>query len=880
MTPKADPSPAAASGPEPPGWIDRFLKGTRHHFLCSLPEKPGALSGLVLRLFYSGLTIGEDQTEAIKNLPRSAVVVYAMQHYSKFEHLFYYIFYKRGNLPVPEIGFDRRWYLWQPIARIFRAFLVSLDAFLHRLPQPDPYASGYIRKELMAGKAGLLNLVGRKGFRRRFIKMKTDPLQYLLDMQKSSERPIYIFPHLMFYGKKPARSIPSLMDMIFGPEQKPGILRRLFIMFTNPRKIFVEVSAPMSLQAFLDHPRNRERSIEHQALVLRRRLLMRFDRHRQSILGPTLKSREELKESVFTGESLKEFIDNYSRNRNIPVEKVRRKSDAYLMEIAAKYSPGLIETLSHVLNWVINQMFDGFSYNQDGFNRMKAVSRRGPLILIPCHKSHIDYLMISFIMYRNNMPCPLIAAGKNLSFWPLGPLFRNAGAFFIRRTFKGAALYSRVFMAYIHKILQDGHNIEFFIEGTRSRTGKLLMPKLGLLSMLINAYRNGACEDLIFAPIYIGYDRVLEESSYMHELEGGKKEPENIRQVLRLGKFLKKRYGRIYIGFHDPISIKALLERNGTPIGEMSSKDQNLFCRNLGFRILNAIDRQTVVTPHALVASALLNCGKERISESSLHRLVSTLMNHLGAVGASLTDTLVLDASRAIAQVIDIYVQRKFIEKVETEKEGRPVETAYQLTEAKRPLLEYYKNNSISYFVPGAFTAAAILARDAFQFSTRDLYEEYRFLRDFFKNEFAYDVDRPLEATVRKTVKAFIDDAVLMPHPTLPDTYNITSAGFRKLRLFASFVRTYFESYWIVLNVFMSNSRETLATKDRTKKAVSMGNKIFKRKGIARREALYRVNFQNAVDFFAYHGIRGSEDIEKIEAYAAPIQRYLSILPQ
>jgi glycerol-3-phosphate O-acyltransferase len=137
-----------------------------------------------------------------------------------------------------------------------------------------------------------------------------------------------------------------------------------------------------------------------------------------------------------------------------------------------------------------------------------------------------------------------------------------------------------------------------------------------------------------------------------------------------------------------------------------------------------------------------------------------------------------------------------------------------------------------------------------------------------------------LEATVRKVVKAFIDDAVLMPHPTLPDTYNITSAGFRKLRLFASFLRTYFESYWIALNVFMRHSRNALTTKDRTKKAAAMGNRIFKQKGIGRKESLFKVNYQNAVDFFAYQGIRGSEDTEKIEEYAAAIQRYLNLLPQ
>ncbi len=133
-------------------------------------------------------------------------------------------------------------------------------------------------------------------------------------------------------------------------------------------------------------------------------------------------------------------------------------------------------------------------------------------------------------------------------------------------------LYSRVFTEYIHKLLEEGYNIEQFIEGGRSRTGKLLMPKLGLLSILMKAYQNGACKDMLIVPIYVGYDRIIEEKSYLHELGGGQKEPENILQVFRARKFLKKRYGKIYIQFHEPISVNQLLSQYGRPLADMKSK--------------------------------------------------------------------------------------------------------------------------------------------------------------------------------------------------------------------------------------------------------------------------------------------------------------------
>ena len=209
------------------------------------------------------------------------------------------------------------------------------------------------------------------------------------------------------------------------------------------------------------------------------------------------------------------------------------------------------------------------------------------------------------------MPSPHIAAGKNLSFWPLGPLFRSGGAFFIRRTFKGAVLYANIVREYIFTLLEEGYNIEIFLEGGRSRSGKLITPKLGLISILINAYQKGACEDLIFVPIFVGYDRVIEESAYLHELKGGQKEPENITQIIKAGKIFKKRYGKIYIKFNEPISIKDVLAQQNRTITDLTAKEINTECRKLGYKILNDIDKVSVVTPHGLVASAILNCSKE-----------------------------------------------------------------------------------------------------------------------------------------------------------------------------------------------------------------------------------------------------------------------------
>ncbi len=672
--------------------------------------------------------------------------------------------------------------------------------------------------------------------------------------------------------------MPNIIDMLFGTKKNPGKIRRLIILFRNPGKVFVEISEPVNLKTFLELEENRGKSIEYQSLALRRNLLLQINRHRQSITGPVLKSKYEMKENILTKERLQNFMEHHSKTRNIPIQKVHKNANAFLDEIAASYNILIIKTASVLITWVLNTMFEGITVDKDSLNRVKSMSQKAPVILIPCHKSHIDYLILSYLLYHNNMPCPHVAAGKNLSFWPLGPLFRGGGAFFIRRTFKGAVLYSKVFAEYIHNLLAEGFNIEFFIEGGRSRTGKMILPKLGLLSILLNAYKNGACEDMIFAPIFIGYDRVLEESSYLHEIEGKEKQPESLIQIIKARKFLQTRYGRIYIQFHEPISLKELLLQYGTPIEDMPSKELNIFCRNLGHRIINAINRVSVVTPHALVAAAVMNCSKKSFSFDHLLSHVETYMSYLSSQKARQADTLLLDHVHTVEHVLDTYVRRKFIERVTKDKGAKLKDALLKVNENRRPNLEYYKNNCITFFVSAAITSLAMLVKNAFQFSASDLHTDYKFLQYFFKYEFAYDVDKTPKHFVRKNIKAFIDDAILIPHPTLPDTYNLTAAGFRKLKLFSSFLKTYFESYWIVLNFFMQNPKSSMKKKDRMKKIENIGNRMYKQKEVERKEALSTVNYSNAIDFFTTNGVKGPNDSGRIKFYADAMQKYLNYL--
>jgi len=869
---------ASRLGQKGKGIFNRLMQNGQDYFFCTLPARTGYLSSWFLKIFFSGIRMDPDQIHLIQSIPEDAIIVYVNKYRSRFEYLFYHSRYRQVNLPVPEIWMDNNVIVWQRVSRIFRIFLAHIHHALTTRHILNPYKNGYIRRALTGNRAGMLSLVGKKGFDRWFMQTKTAPLKYLIELQRQTNRPIFLVPQLQFYSRKPTSRSMTLTDLFFGKRHRSGQLRHIITMIRKPGSVFVEIAGPLNLMDFLAAPKHRDGDDDNLVMLLRQKLLRRINLHRQSITGPALKFHEELREEILTSGRLQLYMQRHAETKKIPIHKVRKEAAGYIDEIAARYRPALVNAASYVIRWIINALFDDISVNSSIFVRLKALARKGPLIFVPCHKSHMDYLILPYILYINNLPAPHIVAGKNMFFPPFGAIARAGGGFSIRRSFRGAAFYAKVFSEYVHKLLEEGFNIKIFIEGTRSRTGKLLTPKLGFLSILLNAYKNGACRDLSFVPIFIGYDRVLEEKSYLHEQAGGEKKPESIWQVIRARKIFKTRWGRVSIRFHEPLQLSALEAEHPRPVADMTTKELNHFCRDLGFRIINAIDRSSIVTPYGLTAAALLNSDKERITYDHIMLHVDTYLNYLGTRKVELTDTLVLDPAYAVSQILGSYIENGYIERLSGTKNTPAAEEVFGVPENKRSNLEFYKNSCTIFFVPAAITALTILRHDAFQFSSTDLHTRYAELQSLLKNEFAYDLDQTSDYHVRKCIKAFIDEAILIPHPTMPDTYNLTSAGFRKLKYFSSFIKSYLESYWITLSVLADEIKNGAGPKRQLKKISARGNQMYRKKEVTRREALNQINYANAVAYFRSKGIRGKKGAEQVENFQKLISQYLSRL--
>jgi glycerol-3-phosphate O-acyltransferase len=476
------------------------------------------------------------------------------------------------------------------------------------------------------------------------------------------------------------------------------------------------------------------------------------------------------------------------------------------------------------------------------------------------------------------MPCPHIAAGKNLSFWPLGPLFRGAGAFFLRRTFKGAPLYAKIFAAYLEKLLYEGFNIKIFIEGGRSRTGKLLTPRPGGLAMLINAYNNGACNNLYFVPVFIGYDHVLEEDAYLKEIEGGKKKPETLKGLINARKFLKKKYGKVYMRFDEPISIKDYIREKNIDLSKSSKQEYTQFVKSFGYKLINAINANAVATPHGIIASAVLNCSKNSFAKKQMIARVNTYMSILTFMNAELSDTLLIDPDNTLNSVINDFISRNFIELADEDEDDITDNTVFIVKDNKRAILDYYKNSVISFFINFSYTAVAILEADRFQFSSLDLMVRYKFLEKMFTDEFFFDEETSCEENISKCIKGFINEGILVPDSSEPDIFHITSQGLRKLKWFAAFLQPFFESYKTTLLYFEKYGAGKHEGKDRVKKIHSIGTKLYKGKIIALKESLSQINYKNAANYFTKNGVNGSKDHVQIEYYKNILDRLILLI--
>ncbi|ENI4486590.1 glycerol-3-phosphate 1-O-acyltransferase PlsB [Vibrio fluvialis] len=501
--------------------------------------------------------------------------------------------------------------------------------------------------------------------------------------QTDSELDVQVIPATVLWGRKPGkegRERPYL-QALNGPQKAKAV-------FTAGRDCLVRFSPVVSLRYMADS-HGTDASIAHKLARVAR---IHFSRQKLAASGPNLPQRYQLFQRLMNSPAIEKAIADEAASKNIALEKARKEAHDMLDEIAADFSYSLVKKGDRVLGWLWNRIYQGLNINNAATVRRLAQDGH-EIVYVPCHRSHMDYLLLSYVLYHEGMVPPHIAAGINLNFFPAGPIFRRGGAFFIRRSFKGNKLYSTIFREYLAELFAKGYAVEYFSEGGRSRTGRLLQAKTGMLAMTIQAMLRGLNRPVTLVPVYIGYEHVMEVGTYAKELRGKRKEKENASLVLRTIRKLRN-FGQGYVNFGEPIPLNQFLNeqvpewtQDIDPMGASKPQWMTPVVNKLATKMMTHINDAAAANAMTLCATALLASRQRALARDNLVKQIDCYLQLLRNVPYSSTFTVPQDNAESLVQHAESL--DKFV--VETDTMGDII----SLDRNQSILMTYYRNNII-----------------------------------------------------------------------------------------------------------------------------------------------------------------------------------------
>ena len=671
------------------------------------------------------------------------------------------------------------------------------------LPSPLAMVAGLGRRRramfAMRGTGGWFQRRGRDH-------AAQDTIRHLLRMLEADpERNVQLMPVAIYVGRAPNRQSGWFSVLFSENWAVVGHFRRLLAMLLNGRDTIVRFSTPISLREL--RAESGDERVERMQRKLARVLRVHFRRVRTAVIGPDLSHRRTVVDSVLNAEAVRAAISATAAKENISVAKAWKRADRYAHEIAADYSPPFVRSVSFLLASFWNKLYDGITMHH--FDTLRANAPGHEIVYVPCHRSHADYVLMSFQLHQSGVVVPHISAGDNLNLPVLGPLLRRGGAFFQRRSFKGNALYSVIFKEYLAQLIDRGVPLEYFIEGTRSRTGRLLTPRGGLLSMTVRAFLRAPRRPILFQPVYIGYEKLMEGRSYIGELSGEKKEAESWWGIVRALRALRQRYGRVTLNFGEPVLLNPLLDAVDPAWREQAGGETKpewlpTVTDTLANRIQVEINRAADVNPINLIAVALLASPRHALAEADLVTQLELMKAILIELPYSERTTV---TPMAPADIVAYAEQMGWITRI-----AHPLGDVLAVEGEKAVLLSYFRNNVLHLFAAGAWVSCCFvnnrrIARDTVKRLGRAAYPfiQSELFLPWDSDGFSERIDALIDFLIARGLLAAGGDGRLL-HLAAgreDDAY--------QLRLLAHCLLQAFERYYIAIAALVKNGPHTLS---------------------------------------------------------------------
>ena len=530
---------------------------------------------------------------------------------------------------------------------------------------------------------------------------------------------------------------------------------------------------------------------------LQQQLTIYLDKQRASMLGPDLSDRRNLVDKLIYSPAIKHAIEAEALETGTSNREARILAKSYANEMVNDYSHSIVRGFYKFLTWLWTQLYDGVEVHH--FERVRELAADYELIYVPCHRSHVDYLLLSYVIYKRGLSIPYVAAGDNLDVPVLGPLLRGAVAFYIRRSFRGNALYTAVLREYMHTLITRHTPIEYFIEGGRSRSGRLLPPKMGMLAMTVHSQLRQTNKPVVFIPTYIGYERIMEGGTYIGELKGKPKESESLMGLLKVGRKIERIFGNVHLSFGTPLHLSEFMQKFEVPANSLPADrtdtllddKASAMVDNIGVKVMQHINKAAVVTPVSLLSLVLLSAPKAALDEEICREQIALYQGLAQQLPYS-DDTVITDMTPQ--QIIDYGIKLKLIERI-----PHILGDIIQVAGKQAALLSYFRNNILHVFILLSFLAA-LVARNG-RIDRRRLSSIAEQLYPFLQSElFLYYPAHGLAETLNKKLDNLLAHGLIVELDngmlSIPES---NSRCYQQLQVLATPVEQSLERYFMTL---------------------------------------------------------------------------------
>lgn len=710
----------------------------------------------------------------------------------------------------------------------------------------------------------------------------------LVRAQRGRNTPISLAPEILVWSNRPGLSFSAhLLRSVIESSGLPADVRNSIGALIVGGFPDVRSGEAVRLDELIaQHPEGSDEEIALKAMATLRRRIERERTGSQSLTKSG--SPDRVRSQVLRSPKLSRVIAEMAGEGQSERKKLIDRAEDMLRKLESRQSSEVVEAFARAFDEAASRMYTALEVDAVGIARLRELRKDANLVLLPSHKSHVDYILLSQVLHRSGFPAPIIAAGDNLDFFPMGSLLRRGGAFFIRRKFQGDKLYAAVVDAYMRRILKDGYPIEFFLEGGRSRTGKLLAPKVGLLSMIVDAsVSQSGGKPTYFCPVSIGYERVVEDDSYAHELTGGEKTRESMRALLSRSELLLGTYGRVNVQIGEPLLLREVLpegkdEQWFSTLPAASRKEHVL---RLGHRVMNEINRVTAVTPASMVALVLLTHPSRGITMNELLSRCESLALALRDAGARFAPSAWPPGNRSIRpesirEACDLFLKAGHLDiHVPADLRGTKVElqrashdAIYAVKPERRLHLDFSKNLIVHFFLQRAVVASVIATGEdtpplrmvpyVASATEARLRERVQVLSKFLKYEFSFPADSSFETNFQHTLSAMEKDGELQRVGSGDTASWRTTEGEGLLRFigYCLMLRNFAESYRIAARSLLALLKGPMLIADLSKRAVSLGEKMYFAGEVELKESIAKPPIENAYRAFVDLGYLTLDD--------------------